>query len=209
MPAGTLFALPRGVLIDVLNIPDERSGYYQSLLIEVSELPQGVAPLTAEEARKPGQVADFSIPLTQDLVDAVGNARRELRDPAARAEVCRHRVAEILLLLRRVPQARPLFWQTLPDRIGWLVRSDPAAVWTVEEMAGRMGMGASTLRRHLAQAGQSFRDIVRAARMEAARDALAQGAPAGVAAELAGYASRSHFARRFREAFGTTPAEFA
>jgi len=208
MPAGTVFALPRGVGLDILNIPDARSGFYQSLLIEVSDLPQGVAPLSAEEARAPAAPGDFAIPLTADLVAAIGNARRELRDPAAKAEICRHRIAEVLLLLRRVPQARPLFWQSLPDRVRWLIRSDPVAPWSVEQVARQLGLGASTLRRRLVQEGQPFRAVLREARMEAARAALLQGESVGAAAGMAGYASRSHFARRFREAFGTTPAAF-
>lgn len=64
-------------------------------------------------------------------------------------------------------------------------------------------------RRHLAAEGTRLRDVSRAARMDAARDALAAGLSAGQAAELAGYSSRSHFARRFREAYGVNPAGFA
>lgn len=209
LPTGTVFALPRGVQLDVLNIPDDRSGVYQSLLIEVEALPPGVAPLTVADSRAPVTTADFAIPLTRDLVDAIGNARRDLSDPEVKAEICQHRVAEILLLMRRVPQARVLFHQTLAEQSRWLIRGEPTAEWDVVTLAARFGMAGSTLRRHLAGEGTGFRDLLRAARMEAARDALASGLSAGRAAELAGYSSRSHFARRFREAFGVNPVDFS
>lgn len=209
LPSGTLFALPRGVELDVLNIPADASGIYQSLLIEIAELPPGVAPLSDEDARAPANIGDFAIPLTRDLVNAIGNARRELAEPEAKAEICQHRIAEILLLLRRTPQARVLFHQSLSDRIRWLVRGEPTADWTVAGLARRFGMSGSTLRRRLAADGTSFRDLTRTARMDAARDALSSGMSAGLAAEIAGYTSRSHFARRFREAFGVSPARFA
>jgi len=206
LPAGTVFALPRGVQMDVLNIPDSRSGHYQSLLIEVADLPPGVAPLTPEESHAPARLADFAIPLTRDLVNAIGNARRDLADPEAKAAICQHRIADILLLLRRSAPARVLFHQTLSDRVRWLVRADPTADWTVDTLAARFGMAGSTLRRHLGREGAAVRGLVRAARMDAAHDALLRGAPAGVAVELAGYASRSHFARRFRETYGINPS---
>lgn len=209
LPSGTVFALPRGVTLDVLNIPDPRSGFYQSLLIEVADLPPGVAPLDEWEVRAPAATSDFAIPLSRDLVDAIGNARRDLADPEAKAEICRHRIAEILLLLRRTPQARVLFHQSLGDRIRWLVRGQPTEDWQAGSLAPRFGMAGSTLRRHLAAEGTGLRDVIRAARMDAARDALAAGLSAGQAAELAGYSSRSHFARRFREAYGVNPADFA
>jgi AraC-like DNA-binding protein len=47
---------------------------------------------------------------------------------------------------------------------------------------------------------------LRQTRMDAAQRALASGAAIALAAEAAGYASRSHFARHFRSAFGTTPS---
>lgn len=209
LPAGTVFALPRGVQIDVLNIPDPRRGYYQSLLIEVDRLPEGVPPLSVEEERVPTRLTDVDIPLTRDLVDAIGNARRDLTDPEAKEAICRHRIAEILLLLRKVPPARVLFHQSLSDRVRWLVRGAPTDEWTVDHLAERFGMAGSTLRRHLTAEGTGARALIRAARMDAARDALERGTPAGVVVELAGYSSRSHFARRFREIYGVNPSEVA
>ncbi|WP_368904456.1 AraC family transcriptional regulator [Taklimakanibacter lacteus] len=42
--------------------------------------------------------------------------------------------------------------------------------------------------------------------MRAGQAAIAKGASSLSAAEAAGYASRSHFARRYRESYGTSPS---
>lgn len=208
LPAGSVFVAPRGVLLDVLNIPDERTGVYHSLVAEIAALPPGVGPLMTEDRRGPGVTGDFAVPLTADLVHAICNARHELTDPSARAEICQYRLAEILILLRHVPQASALFSQTLAERVEWLVRGDPAHDWTAGNLGQRLGMAGSTLRRRLSQEATALREVIRRARLGAARDALSAGAGAVVAAELAGYASRSHFARHFRAEFGCLPSEF-
>jgi AraC-like DNA-binding protein len=59
----------------------------------------------------------------------------------------------------------------------------------------------------LALEDRSFRAILRAERLEAGRHAIALGASSMAAAEAAGYHSRSHFARRYREIYGTSPKE--
>ncbi|MGH1559092.1 helix-turn-helix transcriptional regulator [Caulobacter segnis] len=64
------------------------------------------------------------------------------------------------------------------------------------------------MRRRLSVEGTSFREILLKARMDLASTLLAQSdASVGQAAQAAGYRSRSHFARRFRKAYGLTPRE--
>jgi AraC-like DNA-binding protein len=145
------------------------------------------------------------VPLTRDLVEALGHAATTLSEAVGREVIHDLRVAEILMLLRRVPEARPLFEQTLAEDVGWLVRSAPAEDWTVDNVAATFGMAGSTLRRRLKADGASFRAVLREIRMEVAREAIAEGAGSIAAAEAAGYASRSHFARHYREAYGETP----
>lgn len=101
--------------------------------------------------------------------------------------------------------ARSLFQTSLSEEVAWLIRAAPSESWIVDRVAEGLGLGASTLRRRLASKDQSFRTILRAERLKAGRSVLASGASSLEAAEAAGYSSRSHFARRYRESYGTSP----
>lgn len=199
---GTLFALPRGVPLDILNVPGDRSGSYQSLVLEIRarDLPD------LEPPPAPGAVG-LAVPLDDVLVEAVLHAAASLAEGPARGTVRASRVTELLALLHDVPEARPLFERTMADRVARLVRGDLARGWTAPEVAGRLAVSESTLRRRLAGAGVSFSRLLRTERMAAARRHIAAGEGSQAAAMAVGYASRAHFARAYRAAFGTNPSE--
>ena len=66
-------------------------------------------------------------------------------------------------------------------------------------------MCASSLRRELDRLGRPFRSLVAESRMQAARRVLEAGGDTAAAMAAAGYRSRSHFTRAFRQAHGRTP----
>ncbi|WP_087003221.1 helix-turn-helix domain-containing protein [Rhizobium sullae] len=200
---GTVFVLPGGVRMDVVNIPGERSAY-ESLLLEVPSLPPGIAPLVGSP-RCGSNGWQFSLPLNTDLIDALVHAATSIANDAMGEAVKTLRLTEVLMLMQPLAAARPLFRTSLSDEVAWLIRAAPAEAWTVERIADRLGLGASTLRRRLASEDRSFRKILCAERIKAGRNALASGASSLAAAEAAGYSSRSHFARRYRESYGTSP----
>ncbi len=202
---GEAFALPSGVDLHVVNEPDE-GGTYETLLIEVEKVPPGV-PLPHAAPGLPAQF-EIRLPLVPDLVEALCHAARALMDPATACTLGEHRLAEILLILRDVPEARPLFAMDLGGRVAWLIRADPARSWQAAQMAALLGLSESTLRRRLADDGMSFRGILRETRLDVAHDLLRQGGESVMrASEAAGYASRSHFARHYRARFGTLPRD--
>lgn len=203
---GSVIVLPRNVPMDVVNIPGE-TGIYESLVLEVPLLPEGVAPLTLAERRGREAVSRaFGVTLSDDLIEALSHAATTIRDEAMSETVQALRLTEVLTLLRELPEARALFTASLSEEVAWLIGSDPTHGWSVDHVAGAVGIGASTLRRRLAAEGSSFRAILRAERLHAGQSALAAGASSLIAAEAAGYASRSHFARRYRESFGILPS---
>jgi AraC-like DNA-binding protein len=203
---GTVFVLPAGVPIDVVNTPAGPTSSYESLLLEVPVLPVSIAPLVGNglAAARP-QDELFRIPLSQDLIVALSHAATSIATDTLGEAVKAVRLMEVLTLLRVLPAAAPLFSISLAEQAAWLIRSAPSEAWTVERLADRLGLGPSTLRRRLAAAGQPFRSVLRTERLRAAAAALSSGASSIAAAEAAGYASRSHFARRFRESYGFTP----
>ncbi len=202
--AGTVFVLPGRVRMDVVNIPAERAPY-EALLLEVPSLPPGIAPLIDRPRLGSGGL-EFRIPLNSDLVDALVHAATSIASDTMGEAVKTLRLTEVLTLMQPLAAARPLFQTSLPEDVAWLIRAAPSEAWTVERIAERLGLGASTLRRRLTSEGQSFRQILRAERLKAGQSALASGASSLVAAQAAGYNSRSHFARRYRERYGRSPA---
>lgn len=200
---GTVFVLPGGRPLDVVNIPGP-AGVYESLLLHVPRVPDAVPPLAPAEAAVRGDA--FRIPLTPDLYQAVIHAAASIADTAAADVLKTLRLTEVLTLLRPIPAAHPLFQRTLSEDVAWLVSHTPHQVWTVGRAAQALGMAASTLRRRLAAEGHAFRALVRDVRLTAARRMLENGASSLAAAEASGYASRSHFARRYRQTFGVSPS---
>ncbi|KQV40791.1 MULTISPECIES: helix-turn-helix domain-containing protein [unclassified Rhizobium] len=202
---GTVFVLPARVPMDVVNIPAGLTSSYESLLLEVPSLPSGVAPIFRNETiggSDDGRT--FRVPLNTDLVDSLVHAATAIWGQALDA-IKTVRLLEVLTLLRPIAAARPLFETDLSQKVAWLIGSGPSEDWTVERVATRLGLGASTLRRRLSAEGTSFRAVVRSQRLQAAQTALASGASSLAAAEAAGYASRSHFARRYKESYGMSP----
>ena len=203
---GSVLVLPRNIPMDVVNIPAE-GGIYESLVLEVPVLPEAVAPFTLAERRAQEKASlSFGLRLSDDLVEALSHAATAINQAEISETLRTLRLTEILTLLRPMPEARALFTASLAEEVAWLIGSDPTRGWSVDRVARETGLGASTLRRRLAAEDTSFRALLRAERLAAGRSALAQGASSLAAAEASGYVSRSHFARRYRESFGTSPS---
>jgi AraC-like DNA-binding protein len=175
--------------------------------VEVASLPPAISQLP-DLPPVPRKGFDIRVTLTADLVDALAHAATTLATSEHAAILGEHRLAEVLMLLRADPAARPLFDVPLADRIRWMVAADPTRRWTSGELARRLAVGASTLRRRLTEDGTPLRAVLAAARMGVAQDILSRGdTSVTAAAEAAGYSSRSHFTRRFRSVYGSTPGE--
>lgn len=166
-----------------------------------------MAPLSLAERRGREQISRaFGVTLSDDLVEALSHAATVIRSQEMSEAVQALRLSEVLTLLRPRPEARALFTQALHDEVAWLIGSAPTEDWTVERVAKAVGLGGSTLRRRLAAEGSSFRALLRQERLRAGQLAIAAGASSLSAAEAAGYTSRSHFARRYRESYGRSPS---
>lgn len=170
--AGDVFVLPGGATLDVVNLPDERTALYESLIVEVATLPPSVArlPFPARRAAPLRRAAspdfDVGITLTAELVNALAHAATTLATSEHATALAEHRLAEVLMLLRDDPAARALFDAPLADRVRWIVSAEPARRWTAEEIGRRLAIGASTLRRRLGAEGTSLRAVLTSARME-------------------------------------------
>lgn len=204
--AGDVFVLPAGQAFDAVNMPSEANGLYESLLVDVTEVPRWILEMPGARAAAGG--FDLRVPLGAELVDALGHAAISLGASEHAGALADHRLAEVLILLRKAPAAACLFAQSLAERAAWLVAGSPSKRWTAEALGRELGVGASTLRRKLGAQGTSLRQVMASARMQLAHEMLARGeGNISDAAGIAGYASRSHFARRFVSVYGATPSE--
>ena len=90
-----------------------------------------------------------------------------------------------------------------------LLAADPARSWSVAELACVMQLSSRSLQRRLAEAGTTFRGLVRTVRVEAASRLLRESSyrltDIGYAC---GFADSAHFSRDFRRATGMPPSAY-
>ncbi len=203
--AGTAFVLPSAVDLEIVNEPDDRAHLYQSLILPIE--PDMLPPVGPVEAARGRTEGTFVIPLTPGRVQALLHAAEAIEAGPAEPVLRTARLHELLALLHDAPAARPLFDLSVAERVARLVRTELDRRWTAGEIAARLALSESTLRRRLAAEGQALSAILRRERMSVARRLIAQGAGSGTAGLAVGYASRAHFARAFRTTFGVNPAQ--
>jgi len=209
-PTGAPFVIPAGVPLDLVNIPDPRSGRYESLCITVdTTIRQQLRASLTHVPRRTRLPADLAVPLTADLIDAYAHAASSLIDSDAgvAVAVARHRLIEILLLIGRTQLSGMLATASRVEQVEAVFLADPGHPWRVEDVAGALHLGASTLRRQLKDAGTSFRQILLDVRMATATKLLMAEHSVTHAAQATGYASRSHFARHIRATSGMLPSD--
>ncbi|MDZ4096113.1 MAG: AraC family transcriptional regulator [Paracoccaceae bacterium] len=120
------------------------------------------------------------------------------------------------LLRRKMTVGDPsVAWlMALRDRRLWPVLramlDAPGAAHSVESLADRAGMSRTRFADRFRDSfGKTPMEVLRGLRLQfAARQLLETDAGIARVAELAGYASRSHFSQQFEEVFGSAPGRF-
>lgn len=161
------------------------------------------APLTGTDYRLFfGAPVRFDQAQTRLVFDAELLTLPPIRDERALREFLRHAPANILVRYRHDAG--------LAAAIGARLRSTSPANWpSLEVLAERMRVPASTLRRRLQQEGQSYRSIKDEMRRALAMEALLERrrSVTALASEL-GFSEPSAFHRAFRKWTGKSPAAF-
>lgn len=209
--AGVPFVIPAGMDFDLVNNPDPASGRYESICITVDDALRQTLRVNLRPVPVAGAITDrLDVDLTPALVEAYGHAASALTGlgVVVAATLARYRVLEILLLLAETPVAGMLTAVGRREQVEAIICADPGHAWQVGEVAAKLGIGASTLRRQLDSAGTSFREALLSVRMTTAGALLgSSGYSVMQAAQAAGYASRSHFSRHVQAAHGKTPRQ--
>ena len=76
---------------------------------------------------------------------------------------------------------------------------------TLASVSAQLGLSERGLRRHLAQEGTSFRELVSAGQLGRAQDLLASGRPLDEVAHDLGYSEPAAFSRAFKRWTGSSP----
>lgn len=149
---------------------------------------------------------------------AVAALRREVEHRAVGARALSSALLKacLLLLVRRllddqVPHRLPaLFGSPSLLRAIAAVIDEPSAPHSVASLAATAGMSRSSFaRRFAASVRLKPMEFVGQARIARARQLLVStGLPVATVATTAGFASRSHFSRSFRDAFGLDPTRY-
>lgn len=209
--AGVPFVIPAGMDFDLVNTPDPVTGRYESICITVDETLRHTLRSTMRGLPATASIPDrLDVDLTPELVEAFSHAASALTSlgVAVAATLARYRILAILLLLGETPVVGMLVAVGRKEQVEAIICADPGHGWQADEVAGALGIGASTLRRQLNGAGTSFREVLLSVRMATAGVLLgASGYSVTQAAQAAGYASRSHFSRRVRAVHGKTPRQ--
>ena len=208
-----LILMPAGLELGITNVPCVQGHYIADAVSFPTELLRSFSArygkaINTQTSR--AQSAELCVALDRDTSQAWENL---LACIAANApDTLRAHYAEgVLLALGLAGQAGPLLidrHDPLSARVEQMLIVNPAKSWAVADVAQRLNLGASTLRRQLADEGGSFSKILEQVRLGMALQWLQTTArPIGEIAAASGYASASRFAVRFRKHYGLSPRE--
>ncbi|ECE6263193.1 AraC family transcriptional regulator [Salmonella enterica subsp. enterica] len=158
----------------------------------------------------PANMTSLCTPMSRSLTFMWENVLDAVRQglPAGLQE---HQAMGLLLALLHDGAAGPLLIErryTLTEQVRQLIMLSPAKLWTAQEIARRLAMGTSTLRRRLQRESQSYRQIIEEVRMSCALSQLQSTTlPIGEIALRCGYLSGSRFTARFRQHYGCLPSQ--
>ncbi|MCP1107758.1 helix-turn-helix transcriptional regulator [Serratia nevei] len=206
-----LILLPAGRHVDICNYPGAQGHYIADVVTFPAQALHAFNLRYSEQvSTRPGRGSDLCIPLERyttlawdNLLDCIAsNAPDALRS---------HYGEAVLLALALGGWATPLLQNRhdpIGERVQHILMGNPERDWTVACVAERLNLGASTLRRQLANEASSFSKILEDVRLGMALHWLQTTTrPIGEIAAASGYASASRFTARFRKHYGLSPRE--
>ncbi|MET1078379.1 MAG: helix-turn-helix transcriptional regulator [Pseudomonas sp.] len=207
-----LLLMPAGHELHISNIPNAQGDYVADLVTFPKDMLRAFSVRYAEQfaARPRHPTVDLGVPLDPHTTRAWETLLACIEDGAPDA-LRTHHAEAVLLALGLAGRIAPLLQgrnDPLCERVQEIVLRNPAHDWTAASIAERLNLGASTLRRQLANENSSFSQIVDRVRLGMALHRLQTTPwPIGEIAAASGYACASRFAVRFRKHYGLSPRE--
>ncbi len=206
VPPGQLLLVPGARSLDMENIPDESSGDYAAIAIslEAPVLDAARQLLPQRSFSEPGPIASVAL---DALAPALMNWLEALQ--LGETVFACHAMSGVVLRLHALGFAGLLAPETLDlaGQIRAMVSAEPAREWSSGDIEHALGMSGATLRRQLAAAGTSLRELIAGARLAQALTLLqSTRLPVKSVAMRVGYASTASFSKRFTERYGVEPS---
>lgn len=206
LDSGGAVVVAGGQVFDVINTPGPDGAYTASWLVFDAGV---LARFGAERPEAPAVSAVLPLPRPDpEFLDAYSRAVAAVAaGEALPAAVAEQRLREVLVWLG-LYGGRPVCppGGSVAARVRDLFAADPARGWTAADAARHLAMSEATMRRRLAEEGQSAQKILIDVRMHRALMLLqSTDRPVTRIAFDVGYDSPSRFAVRFRERFGHPP----
>lgn len=203
---GELIIIPGNTPLEIVNQP--QNGVFRSdlLLISPALLSDFKRRFVQEYPRT--QLHSLLSPMSSGLTFMWDNLLAAVRQNLP-SQLQEHQAFGLLLALCHEGRCGPLLIErqsNLSEQVRQIITLAPAKLWTADEIARRLSLGTSTLRRRLQQESQSYRQIVEEVRMSLALSQLQTTLlPIGEIASRCGYLSNSRFTARFRQHYGCLP----
>ncbi|WP_213940400.1 helix-turn-helix transcriptional regulator [Pseudomonas sp. dw_612] len=207
-----LILMPAGRELGISNFPGLHGHYIaDAVTFPASTLRHFSSRYGQQISSRPRATnSDLCVPLDRHTTQAWDQLLAAIHADAPEA-LRTHYGEAVLLSLGLGGFAGPLLMDRndpLCERVQQLLMSSPERDWTVAGVAQQLNLGESTLRRQLANEGDSFRNILEGVRLATALQWLqTTSRPIGEIAGASGYASASRFAVRFRSHYGLSPRE--
>lgn len=201
-----LIIIPANTELEIINQPAQ--GSFRSDLLLLS--PELMAAFKAHYIQDYPAARNMSLcaPMSRGLEFMWGNLLHAISDNLP-AKLQEHQAIGLLLALHQEGLTGPLLIErryNLTEQVRQIIMMSPAKLWTAQEIAQHLSLGASTLRRRLQQESRSYRQIVEEVRMSFALAQLQTTTlPIAEIASRSGYLSSSRFTARFRQHYGCLP----
>lgn len=221
-----LLIFPAGAVVDIENHPGPQ--FYQANIVSFplaliqhyqlkhqsvllsTELPTDLSDRASVDARLYNLPSGLTLPLDNTLGFSWNTLIAAVQQQLP-ASLQLHHAQGLLLAMQGTAQLQLLLTvnhQQLKHRLQQMFLQKCDYDWQLPDVAQRLYMGESTLRRKLAEEGTSFKQV-----LDEVRFAVALGMvqttllPISRIAEHCGYQSASRFSVKFRQIYGLTPSE--
>ncbi|ROR47850.1 UNVERIFIED_ORG: AraC family transcriptional regulator [Providencia alcalifaciens] len=204
--SNSLIVIPANISMEIINRPE--NGFFNSDLLFLSSEILSKFKTKYMDNYPEGQLISHCAPFNKDLSivwSAVLNAVRSNLSGA----VQEHLVMRLLRELHKEGLVGPLLIEphlNLTEQVRQIILFSPATPWTVGNIANKLSLGSSTLRRRLYSEGYNFRKIIEEVRMAHALLLLqSTRLPIADVALQCGYLCSSRFTIRFQHHYGCLP----
>jgi AraC-like DNA-binding protein len=213
---GDVLVLPAGLEVQVASYPDENGQRFRAFIVELDPAASSALCARHPDLCVSAQLGAFSVERPHALranataLQAMLHFARTLLVENTPPSLLRHRMEDLLLSLSlQHASGRERAVSDDGDivlAVRQLLRQQLDAELSSELVARKLAVSPATLRRRLAAAGVTLRDLRAEERMALARTLLAKpGAQVAEVALRCGYRSPSKFAKQFQRFSGELP----